>query len=109
MHRKAVTGTDTLPFTAKKDGMNMQGYLRANVQVVPSALSNPTVQVQWWSEAASKFVQEQVPLTKAGVGVNTPYEFTVDCRGRIMMVVVTTQAAGTCDIYISGSEHEALT
>lgn len=109
MHRQAVAGTDSLPELNEMHGMNMKGYSRAHVQIVPSGGSNPTVQVQWWSAAAGKFVQEQTPITKAGVGANTPYEFTVDCRGRNMFVAVTTQASGQCDIHIAGAEHELVT
>jgi hypothetical protein len=72
------------------------------VQVVPSGGANPSVAVFWWSEEAEKFVQEHVALAKAGVGVNAPYEFTVESRGRIMFVAVTAIAAGTVDVYVSG-------
>jgi hypothetical protein len=109
LHRKAITATDTLPVTNREIGINMKGYLRAHVQVVPSGGANPTVQVLWWSASASKFVQEHTPITRAGVGADTPYEFTVDCRGRMMLVAITTLAAGTVDVNVSGSEHEAVT
>lgn len=83
----------------------MDGYQFANVQVIPSGGANPNLEIMWWSEAANQFIQEHTPLTKAGVGIDTPFEFTVECFGRNMFVAVTTLAAGKAEIYVSGFDR----
>jgi hypothetical protein len=62
------------------------------------------VAVYWWSEEAGLFIQEHTPITRSGVGADTSYEFTVDCRGRVMLVAITAIAAGECDVYVAGFE-----
>lgn len=103
-HRSGIIDATTTPPTSVDAGINMSYFEKALIQVVPSGGANPTVQVYWWSDAAGKFVQEHTPITKAGVGINTSYEFTVDCHSRIMHVGITLMpAAGSVDVYVSGA------
>ena len=104
LHRKAVVAADVIATTAAKTGINCSNYQHAHIQVVPSGGANPNVAVYWWSEEADVFIQEHTPIAKAGVGADTPYEFTVECRGRIMLVAITTIAAGAVSVYVSGFE-----
>lgn len=107
IHRENVVAVDTIANVAKGDGINCANYKYAHVQVIPKLASgaNPTVAVYWWSEAAGKFAQENPALTKAGVGANAPYEFTVECRGRRMFIAVSVMASGSVDsILVSGFE-----
>lgn len=107
-HRTKVTAADSAALTDVKSCINMDGFADAHVQVIPSGGANPTVEVLWWSDAASKFIKEQVALTKAGIGADTPYEFTVSAKGRKMLVAVTTIAAGQCDVYVAGFNQNSL-
>lgn len=102
-HRKDVDTADTV-FNDVDMGIKMTDYKKAHIQVVPSGGANPTVKVKWWSEAAQLFIDEHTAISKAGVGVNTPYEFTVDCEGRIMLVDIDAIAAGTASVYVAGSD-----
>jgi hypothetical protein len=105
-HRIVKDAADTLPETDKARGINMRAALRALVQVVPAGGANPTVAVLWWSEEAGRFIQEHTPITYAGVGANTPYEFSLDSYGRIMFVAVTAGVAATQSVrvMVSGAE-----
>ncbi|MDX1390317.1 MAG: hypothetical protein R3344_14095 [Acidobacteriota bacterium] len=102
-HRLGVDAVDSLPESAEARGINMADNRYANIQVVPTGGANPTVAVLWWSEAAGVFVQEHTPITRAGVGADTPFEFTVEAHGRTMFVAVTALAAGAVDILVSSS------
>lgn len=108
LHRDAVAAADTLPEGERAHGINMASNTHAHIQVVPSGGANPNVGVLWWSEAAGAFVQEQIPILKAGVDADTPYEFTVECRGRIMFVPVTLIAVGAVSIYVAGYNVERV-
>ena len=108
LHRSARTAADSLPETLRPHGINMSSYTNAHIQVVPSGGANPDVAVLWWSEAAGEFVQEHTPITRAGVGVDTPYEFDVDARGRIMFVAITAIVAGSVDVHVSGYNVERV-
>ena len=108
LHRSGVAAVDTLPEANRAHGINMAAHTVAHIQVVPSGGANPNVAILWWSEAASKFVQEQVSIAKTGVGVNIPYEFDVDARGRIMFVAVTAITAGVVDVHVSGYNDERV-
>ena len=108
LHRSEVTAPDTLPNTERGHGINMQNHSFGHVQVVPSGGANPNVAVLWWSEAAQAFVQEHTPITRAGVGADTPYEFDVESRGRIMFVAITGIAAGAVDVHVSGYNVERV-
>jgi hypothetical protein len=80
---------------------NLAGYDLAHVQVIPTGGANPSIEVMFWSEAASMFVSAAPKLTTAGQGVDTPYEVTVPVAGRRMLVSITAIGAGSCDIYVA--------
>jgi hypothetical protein len=81
---------DPLPHTVRAHGMNMSSRRYALVQVIPgTGAPDPAVKVMFWSESAGKFVDQNPALTKAGAGVGVPYEFVVECYGRVMLVVFT--------------------
>jgi len=88
-HRIDVAAADTIASVAKASGMNMSGYEHAHVVVVPRAGANPNVQVYWWCEPANAWIRDHTALAFAGVGVDTSYTFTVQCRGRRMFIAVT--------------------
>ncbi len=104
---KDVAAAESAAETVKQNGINMDGYRYANIQVVPTPASgaDPTAQVLWWSETLGEFIQEHTAISMAGAGANTPYEFTVECNGRIMLVVLTTMSSGTAKIYVSGVQQ----
>lgn len=111
LHRVVKDAADTLPETDRKRGINMASHRRAHVQVIPTGGANPNARVLWWSEAAGKFIDEHTPITKAGTGVDTPYEFTVECRGRIMFVALDGGTIGAGDVIkvmVSGSGVERV-
>jgi len=99
---KSVAAVETLPITDPLLGMNMTGYTHAHIQILPAGGANPTIQVLWWSEELAAFVREHTAISKTGVGANTAFEFTVECRDRIMLVAVTTLAAGTAKVLVAG-------
>jgi len=99
---REVTAVDSLIETNKVVGINMDGYHSAHIQIKPAGGANPTTNVLWWCEGAGKFIQEHSAISKAGVGADTPYEFTVECKGRIMYVALNPMAAGSAKIYIAG-------
>lgn len=109
LYRSGVLTTDTLASVPKDAGINMSMFEYAHVQIIPTEDADPDVEVCWWSEAAGQFVKENPALAKTSLGVNTPYEFTVPCRGRIMFVAVTSMAeGGLVDVCVAGSVlHEA--
>lgn len=98
LHRDA-SGADTPPQTARTKGMNMQGYEYAHIQVIPGVGVNPNTTIYWWSEEASKFILEHTSIAKAGIGAGVAYEFTVECRGRILYASLS---AGAAKVYVSG-------
>jgi hypothetical protein len=101
LHRE-VDAPDAAASTVKNHGMVMQDYRWANVQVVPAGGANPDIEVMFWSDEAGAFVSEHTPLSFSGIGVNTPYEATVEANGRRIWVKVPTMAAGTCKIFVGG-------
>lgn len=108
-HRENIVAADSVANFKKGDAISMANYAYAHIQVIPQLLSdaNPTVKVYWWSETLGKFVQENPTLVKVGVGANIPYEFTVECRGRRMLVLVSVLATGVVDaIMVGGFEIE---
>lgn len=105
LHRESVTAADVMANVVKKNGCNAYMYNYAHIQVVPADGANPDVAVWWWSEQANAFIQEHTPIAKAGVGANTPYEFSIEPRGRIFFVQVATIAAGNVDVLVSGFER----
>ena len=108
LHRVVKAAADVLPETNQANGMNMRGYERAHIQVVPVDGANPSVQVLWWSPQAAQFINDYTPITRAGQGVNTPYEFSVEARARVLFVAVTSGVAGgqTVRVLVAGSDIE---
>lgn len=108
-HYREVSANDTLPVTQREASINMGSYSQAHVQVVPSGGDNPTVQVLFWSDGASAFIPDHTPIEYAGKGVNTAYEFTVQCLGREMLVAVTGGGGtGKTDVYVAGYHVERV-
>lgn len=105
LHRSA-TAADPATVTEEKLGMNMASNDRAHVQVVPSGGANPSVEVQFWSAGAGAFISEHTPITFTGKGANVPFEFTVECRERIMLVKLTVLATGKAMVYVAGAGTE---
>jgi hypothetical protein len=103
-----VTAADGATITDRKVGCNTSGFTHAHVQVVPSGGANPTAEILWWSEEAGQFVSEHVAISKAGVGADTPFEFTVDCQGRILFVKLTSISAGSVEVMIAGFHTNAI-
>jgi len=103
LYREGLAAVDAV-FDKIDKGIHTSHYQTALIQVVPTATANPTVEVRWWSAGASLFVKEHTAIVKAGIGAGIPYEFTVSCHGRIMMVAVNVLAAGSAKIYVCGSE-----
>lgn len=111
LHRVVKEANEAAPYAVREKGINMASHSHAHIQVVPEGTGcNPNVAVYWWSEKAAKFIQEHTAITKAGAGVLVPYEFTVECRGRIMLVAVEGgMAAGrTARIYVAGYNVERV-
>ena len=106
LHREGCDAPDVVANLKRGDGINMSHYHTALVQVFPSALCNPNVAVYFWSEAADAFIEDHTGISYAGKGAGIAYEFSVDARGRIMVVVVTACAAGTVSVAVSGFEIE---
>jgi hypothetical protein len=100
LHRKINDAADSLPVTDRLRGINMRSYSHAHVQVVPSGGANPPARVMFWSEEAGKFINAHTALTWAAGGINTPYEFTVECRGREMIVVCESGIAATQQVKV---------
>lgn len=107
-HRSGVTAADAAIIEDRTVGCNTEGYTHAHIQVIPTGGGNPTVEVLWWSEAAGRFIEDHVLVSKAGKGANVPFEFTVDCQNRIMFVRFDVLAAGTCEVMVSGFHSSAL-
>lgn len=105
LHREAVTAPDVIANVIKKHGCNASMYNYVHVQIIPTSGANPNVAIWWWSEEADLFIQQHTPITYAGVGANTPYEFTVEPKGRIFFVQVAAISAGTVNILTSGFER----
>ena len=100
---REVVAVDSLPVTNRKAGLNCAGLARVMFEIVPSGGANPTVALMYWSTGAGKFIQEHSPITKAGIGADTPFAFTVDALGRTLFLAVTTLSAGKVDIYASSA------
>ncbi|MGW8177875.1 MAG: hypothetical protein ACWGQW_03660 [bacterium] len=105
-HRKSVVSNDSLPEQNIKHGINMGGYGKAHIQVIPGATSNPTAQVLVWSDEKGAFISLAPAVSQAGMGAGTPYEFTMDCMGRIIFVALTTGVNDECKVFVSGYDMQ---
>jgi hypothetical protein len=104
-HRTAVAAVDSSNPTTDSVGIQCREFQRLHVQVIPSTLCNPSVEVIFWSEAKSAFISAHTALAFAGKGAGVAYEFTVDVEGRLPFVKFTTLAAGTCNVHVAGWRH----
>lgn len=100
LHRHLQDAADSLPVTDRLRGINMRSYSHAHVQVVPSSGANPSARVLFWCAEAGQFINAHTALTWAAGGVNTPYEFTVECRGREMLVVCEDGVAASQEVKV---------
>jgi hypothetical protein len=101
LHRHVKDANDTLPETSKANGMLMQDYRWANVQVVPSELADPAVSVLFWSEEAAQFVKPNPAMDFAAKGAGIPWETVIEANGRRMFVAVTAGMAADDEVKIS--------
>lgn len=101
--------------TNEGEGINMGHYETAHIQVVPIdqqgsvegaglGSSDPDVDVLWWNDLLGRWVANNAAITRTGLGASTPYEFTVACGGRKMLVRVTSAltALQAVAIYVAG-------
>jgi hypothetical protein len=103
IHRNAISAIDVIANVDRRKGINMAGYSKAHIQVVPDTVNAaPSVAVYWWSVQADGWIQEHTPIAKATPGAGVPYEFTVDCQHRIMFVAITAITADSATILIGG-------
>ena len=103
-HRFMDGANDTLPIITIASGIDMSGYRRCNIQVVPDATANPTVRVQFWSVKEGAFIDDHSALAFAAKGAGVAYDLTIDCNGRRMLVAVTAGVGGGEEawVYVSG-------
>ena len=108
LHRtvSAVDNLTSTPVTDAHKGINMGGYGKAHIQVVPHTADNPTAEVFVWSEEAGKFISINPAISKTGLGNGVPYEFTFDCAGRIMYVALTANITNPAKVFVSGYEMQ---
>lgn len=108
LHRtvSAVDNLVSAPVTDVHKGINMGGYGKAHIQVVPHTADNPTAEVFVWSGEAGKFISLNPAIAKTGLGNGVPYEFTVECMGRIMYVALTANVTNPAKVFVSGYEMQ---
>ena len=106
LHRDLLTNNDTLPHATQADGINMKGFNKAVIQVVPDTNVDPTLNILFWSDEASAFVPDHTPLNFAGQGIGVAFDLQVNCHGRDMFVAVTAGMVGaeTCKISVAGAD-----
>ena len=75
---RIVAAGDTGTITDKNSGINMGGYRRASVQVVPDAAQTLAVQVLFWSEAAAAFIVQDPPISFTGKTAAFEFNFEVE-------------------------------
>lgn len=109
LHRTKSGSVDSIPAgipVLPSAGMNMTGFLRAVIQIVPTAGTTAAADatVYFWSEKAGKFVVSS--LAKTAPAVNTPYQFSVEVNGGIIWVALggTIGAADGVAVMIAGEE-----
>lgn len=91
LHRNVLAGDGAIP-TTPGAGVNMSGYRRACISVLPASGANPAAEVLFWSPLANTFVSRVPALTVAAQGADVPWETDVDTYGRIIFVKVTAGA-----------------
>ena len=103
VHRNAVAAIDTVAAVVRRVGINMAGFQKANIQVIPSTVSAaPAVAVYWWCGFSEAWIQEHTAIAKASAGAGVGYEFTVECNHRIMLVAITAIVADAATVLVAG-------
>lgn len=106
LYKEGITAPESLVGLANFDGgINTSSYKDVCVQVLPAGTANPSVSVYFWSALQGAYIQAQTPIDMAGVGSNTPYEFTVETNGRHIFVRVSAITAGSVKIAVAGFEQ----
>ncbi len=111
-HRLVKGAVDTGTITEIRRGMNMASHSHAHVQVLPSNGASPDVKILFFSPAKGEFIDphpdQAIAFTTAGV--DTPYEFTFEPRGRIFFAFVTGTVTGDdeVDVQVAGFNVERV-
>lgn len=108
IHRQGIAAPDAADASPIKasSGMNMAGYEKAIIHVVPKTGSpTPDIEVLQWSESAGKFVSFATAKSASAPGADTPYAYECDVFGSVIWVRVTgTISSATVDVLIAGAE-----
>jgi hypothetical protein len=90
-------------WTDKSKGLNASDYEYIHIQVVQgTVLGDADAQVRYWCEAAGAYIPAVPDEVFPSPGAGIHYEFSVNARGRQLMISLTgTVAAGT-KVYASG-------
>lgn len=109
LHREALAAVDAAAASPTKasSGMNMAGYEKAIIHVVPKTgvAATADIEVLVWSEDAGKFIPFATPKTASSPGAHLPYSYEAVVEGQIVWVRVTgTITASTVDILVAGDE-----
>jgi len=104
LHRHLEGAADGASEIIMQHGINMAGFEWANIQVVPSAMASPVVQVLFWSEEAAKYIVDHTEIEFLAKGDGVAWEASIDARGRkIFVKVVSGVPAGQeCKIFVAG-------
>lgn len=108
LHREGIAAVDAADASPTKasSGMNMAGYEKAIIHVVPKT-GSPTanIEVLVWSESAGKFVPFATAKTADMPAADTAYTFECVVEGQIIWVRVTgTISSATVDVLIAGGD-----
>jgi|SRR5690606_9481383 len=131
LYRVVTTDDDGTELTEKSSGINLIGYDKALVQVVPLSSvpdpiydqskfeaefpsdgtdSAPAIEILFWNEALQRFIAHIPAITGKVDGEDNegvPFEMTVDVHGRTMFVQVTGIEDGQAvAIFVAGFGHE---
>lgn len=88
LHRD-LSAADATPTTLEKsDGVNMHGFRFANVQVHPDGGAAGAVVYFWSADEDTPGWVIHNPSIAPTASAN-PYEFEVECNGRIMLIALT--------------------
>ena len=107
IHRTLTVIDGAGAITNGKRGMNMAGFEKAHIKVLPGATAAPDLEVLFWSETKGEFLSDHTPLAYAKKAVGVAWEITVEVQGRIIFVKVpngTFPGGATCEIQIAGAE-----
>ena len=100
LYRTARETEDTV-FTDPLQGLVCNDFDSLHVQVIPSALAVPKVEVMFWSAEASKFISANPKIEATATGAGVPFEFTVTPKGRRIFIAVTDGIASGDTVKIS--------